>query len=299
MEKKVLVLYYTQTGQLTDIVNSFCQPIVDAGVSVEKILLTPLNDFTFPWTSDSFFDAMPESGLCIPVELKPFQLKEKSYDLIIFGYQPWFLSPSIPASSILLHPVIKNIMHDTPVITLIGARNMWLSAQEKVKKMLKESEAKLVGNVALIDHHNNHLSAVSILHWMLEGKKERKWGIFPKPGVSEHDILHSGAYGETVLHFLNKNNWEGMQEKLIEQKALEVIPNLMFIETRGAKVFSIWANLIYKKKNRRPWLIAFKYYLLIALFIVAPFVVLINELLFKPFLRKQINKKKQYYLGLN
>jgi hypothetical protein len=299
MSKKVLAIYYSQTGQLTDIVNTFCRPFEESDVVVEKVSITPENSFAFPWTSDRFFDAMPESVLGITVELNPFVIKEQSYDLILFAYQPWFLSPSIPANSILMHPEIKKIMAHTPVITLIGSRNMWLNAQEKVKQRLKEHKANLVGNIALIDRHNNHLSAVSILYWMLSGKKDRYWGIFPKPGVSEEDIRHTEIFGSIALDFLNKESWEGLQTELISHKAVEIKANLMFIEARAKKLFSIWANLIYKQKNRRPWVTAYKYYLLIALFIVAPIVVGINTLLFKPFLGKQINKKKKYYSELN
>ena len=73
MEKHVLVLYYTQTGQLSDIVDSFSQPLQDAGVTVEKALIKVKNNYPFPWTSDNFFNEMPESVLGIPTELLPFE----------------------------------------------------------------------------------------------------------------------------------------------------------------------------------------------------------------------------------
>jgi hypothetical protein len=298
MNKNILVLYYTQSGQLTEIVDSTVSPLIDAGATVEKMLIKPKNAFPFPWTSDIFFDAMPESVLGIPVVLNEFSFQQSRYDLIIFAYQPWFLSPSIPASSMLQHPSIKNIMNGTPVITLIGARNMWLNSQEKVKMLLKDAHATLVGNIALVDKNNNHLSAVSILYWMLSGKKEKYLSVFPKPGVSDVDISNASVFGKIVLNFLNKESWIGLQDALILQNAVDVKTNLMFIEQRAGKLFSIWANLIKGKSNRKPWITAFKYYLLIALFIVAPIVLIINEL-FKPFLKKQINKKKQYYQGLN
>jgi len=299
MIKKVLIIYYSQSGQLTEIVNTFCAPILQSGISVEKVLITPKVPFSFPWTSSGFFDAMPESVLGIPVELNSFTFEEKNYDLIVFAYQPWFLSPSIPANSMLKHPAIIAIMANTPVITLIGSRNMWLNAQEKVKLLLKENKADLVGNIALVDRHNNHLSAVSILNWMLTGKKDRYWGIFPKAGVSDEDIQHTGIFGGIVLKYLQNGNWTELQSELISNKAVEIKSNLMFIEGRAERLFLIWANLIWKRKNRAPWVTAYKYYLLIALFIVAPIVVGINELLFKPFLGKQIRKKKKYYSELN
>src|SRR5258708_814168 len=103
MSKKILALYYTQSGQLEEIINSFLAPFESSAVSVEKLRLKPQKDFDFPWTSDRFFDAMPESVLGIARPLQPFSLKESKYDLIIFAYQPWYLSPSIPATSILLN----------------------------------------------------------------------------------------------------------------------------------------------------------------------------------------------------
>lgn len=299
MNKNILVLYYTQSGQLSEIVDSVIAPFVEAGETIEKKLIRPKKDFPFPWTSDIFFNAMPESVLGITVELEEFSFERSDYDLIIFAYQPWFLSPSIPSNSILQHPSVKKIMHNKPVITLIGARNMWLNSQEKVKTLLKEANAILVGNIALVDKNNNHLSAVSILYWMLSGKKEKYLSIFPKPGVSDTDINKGSVFGRTVLYFLNKESWIGLQDTLILQNAVEVKSNLMFIEQRAKKLFSIWANLIISKTNRKPWVTAYKYYLLIALFIVAPIVIIVNEILFKPFLKKQINKKKQYYQGLN
>ena len=298
MRKKVLAIYYTQSGQLEEIVNNFTSPFESSGVMVEKVRVWPNDDFEFPWTSERFFDAMPESVKEVPVPLQPFSLQEEAYDLIIFAYQPWFLSPSIPATSILVHPTFLQVVRNTPVITLIGSRNMWLSAQEKIKIALQKAGANLVGNVALIDRNNNLVSAVTILYWMLTGKKDQYLGIFPKPGVSNEDIASVTSYGAIAKDSLLKEDWEGLQHELVAAKAVEVKPDLMFIESRGARLFSIWGNLISKRKNRSPWLTLFKYYLLVALFIVAPIVVTINNLLFRHFFKKQIKRKQNYYLGL-
>lgn len=121
MTKKVLAIYYTQTGQLGEIVDNFTAPFIESGVLVEKVVVTPKMKYPFPWTSDNFFAEMPESVLDVPTELNSFVLKESSYDLIIFAYQPWFLSPSIPATSILMSPAFQAVIKNTPVVTLIGA----------------------------------------------------------------------------------------------------------------------------------------------------------------------------------
>ncbi|HSZ71227.1 MAG TPA: hypothetical protein VK750_01040 [Cytophagaceae bacterium] len=299
MNKKILVVYYTQTGQLQEIVENFSVPLVEKGIVLETMRIYPEKDFGFPWTSDRFFDAMPESVNGTPAPLLTLSFKEQSYDLVIIAYQPWFLSPSIPTTSLLHDAAFKKIIKDTPVVTLIGARNMWLNAQEKMKKLLTDAGAHLVGNIALVDKNGNLTSAVTILHWMLKGRKDRKYGIFPIPGIAEDDIKGAHVFGSVVLDHLSKTNWNDLQADLIKAKAVEVDSDLMFIEQRAGRLFSIWSRIVTNTKNRKAWLVVFKYYLVIALFIVAPLVLFINNIVFRPFVGKSIRRKKEYYLGVN
>lgn len=299
MNKKVLLIYYSQTGQLKDIVDQFSLPFCEEGIDVEIIRIETEEPYAFPWTSKRFFDVMPESVLGTPFSLEKINFIESAYDLIVFAYQPWFLSPSIPANSLLKNPDFVKLLKGTNVITLIGSRNMWICAQEKVKTVLNDAEANLIGNIVLRDKHNNLSSAVTILHWMLNGKKEKLWGVFPMPGISEIDIKQSGIFGEIVKKRLKQNNYLSLQNELIENGAVEIGSNIMFIEPRAKKIFTIWAKTIVKKKNRALWLQLFKYYLLFALFIVSPVVVVFNVLFIQPFLVKNIKIKKKYYLGIN
>jgi hypothetical protein len=176
---------------------------------------------------------------------------------------------------------------------------MWISSQERVKKSLREAGARLVGNCVLIDRNHNLISVVTIFHWMLTGRKDRYKNIFPYPGVSDQDISDVSRFGETAAKHLQQNNLPALQNAFIAEKAVEVHYNLLFIEERGSKLFKIWARLISRKKNRARWLVVFKWYLLTALFVVAPIVLTIFSILFKPFLGKSIKRKKQYYLALN
>lgn len=298
MGKKILVIYYTQSGQLEDILNNFTAPLEEAGNTVEKLRVYVKNEYPFPWNGKAFFAVMPDCVLGVPAELQHFQFKETKYDLIVLGYQAWFLSPSIPVNSILQHPAVIAVIKDTPVITITGARNMWISAMERIKKILKQSEAKLVGSIALFDRHHNFISFITIFYWMFKGKKGRWLNIFPKPGVSDSDIARTSVYGKLVQNYLVADTWDGLQNELIKEKAIEVKYNLMFIESKASKIFAIWANIIAKKKKKTAWLVAFKYYLLIALFVAAPIILTVDFIFFKPFLSARIRKQKQQYSGI-
>ncbi len=299
MDKKVLAIYYTQSGQLGDIIDSFTAPLVAAGASVEKVVIRPVENFLFPWTGKRFFSVMPDCVLGVPTELEPLGLKENKYDLIILGYQPWFLSPSIPSNSLLNLPEFKTILKDTPVVTVSAARNMWLNAYDRIRKSLKEAGANLVGNIALIDKHPNPVSFVTIFYWMLSGKKERYLNIFPKPGVDEQDIADTGKFGSVVVPHLASGRWDSMQDELLDNGAVIINYSLLFIEGKAKFIFAAWAKFIAKRKNRTPWLSAFKYYLFIALFLGAPVLLTLDAIFLKPFSSKRINAKKRNYLQVN
>jgi hypothetical protein len=296
MDKKVLAIYYTQSGQMGDIINSFTAPIAKAGARVEKVQVKPVTEYKFPWKGNHFFSVMPDCVLSVPTALQPFQLKEKSYDLVILGYQPWFLSPSIPSNSIVNHPDFKAVVKDTPVITISAGRNMWLNAYDRIRQSLKDAGGNLVGNIALVDKHANPVSFITIFYWMLTGKKDRYLNIFPKPGVSDEDIKHTAVFGSIVATHLNNGDWESLQHKLLEKNAVIVKYPLMFIEGKAKIMFAAWAKFIARRKNKAPWISAFKYYLFVALFLGAPVLLTLDALFIKPFSGKRIKVKKQKFL---
>ena len=299
MSKHILVIYYSQSGQLGEILDHFTAPLAAAGHTIERVQVQPATAYSFPWTGKSFFAVMPDCVQEVPTALQPFQLSAAKYDLVIMGYQAWFLSPSIPFNSLLHSPQVQAVIKDTPVITITGARNMWIMAMERIKAMLKTTGAKLVGNIALIDKHHNFVSFITIFYWMFKGRKDRWLNIFPKPGVADADIAGTAAYGKTVLAHLEQNNWDTLQDELVQQKAVEIRYNHMFIESKAKRIFKIWAGIISKRKKRTAWLVAFKYYLLIALFVAAPIILTIDFIFFKPFLSGRIKRQKQYYSGVN
>ena len=180
--KRVLVLYYSQSGQLQSIARSIAEPLVNSNeiqVTFHEIQLE--KPFTFPWNKEAFFDVFPESFLQIPTELKPIphEILNNKYDLILLNYQVWYLTPSIPINSFLKSAEAKKLLAKTPVITINGSRNMWIMAQEKVKTLLHQNEAQLVGNIALVDRAPNLISVITIVEWMFSGVKKKYLGIFP------------------------------------------------------------------------------------------------------------------------
>lgn len=251
MQKNILVIYYSQTGQLEDIVKNIAKPFENN----EQYKVTYYNiklkeDFPFPWPGDVFFNTFPESYLQIPSEIFPpsDEVLNTKFDLILFGYQVWYLTPSIPIISFLKSGFAENILKDTPVVTISGTRNMWMLSQEKLKVYLKRMNAKLVGNIALVDRHDNYTSVLTILKWLTTGKKEKS-GLLPAAGISDEEINGAGKYGEIIKTHFESDDLEDLQPDLVKNGAVEIRPFLVRVEKVGNKIFTVWSNLIIRKKK--------------------------------------------------
>lgn len=296
--KNVLVIHYSQSGQLTEILDNITLPFFsEEEINVTHYKIEMEKEFPFPWNKEAFFDAFPESFLQVPAPIKSpsNSILEKKYDLIILGYQVWYLSPSIPVNSFLKSNFAKQIFKDTPVITVIGARNMWVKAQEKMKSLLTDLGANLVGNIALVDRNINHVSVVTIVHWMFSGEKTKYLGIFPLPGVSDTEIKNASKFGNPIKQSLKNNNFSNLQDELIKLDAVEIRSFLVEMDKKANKMFKIWSNFIYnRKKTRKFWLKFFNVYLWVAIWLISP-IVFILRLVKYPFIARKLASEKIVY----
>lgn len=283
--KRVLVVYYTQSGQLKEIIDSVLSPLTE--VTIDFLPIDTAEPFPFPWTDEAFFGAFPESYLQIPQPLKPFELVHTDYDLVILGYQVWYLSPSIPFNSFLQSETGKQLLQGKPVVTISGTRNMWVMAQQKVKKLLTDCGAHLVGNIALTDRHHNYISVITIVQWLFSGDKNKRYlGVFPKAGVADKDIESASVYGTLIAPHLQTGDYTGLQQAIVAHGGVHYRRFLLSAEKKGNRLFGIWAKMIYGSKKRKFLLKCFRIYLYIAIWALMPIVWLLYWLTYPLFFWK-------------
>lgn len=299
--KKILVVYYTQSGQLKRIIdNILSSAINNKSIQVYFEELKPEPAYPFPWRK-AFFDCFAESVKEIPCELQNFANDaETKYDLVILGIQTWYISPSIPITSFLKSDFAKKVLKDTPVITVHGSRNMWVSAQEIIKKQLHNLGARLVANIALADKHSNYISAITIIRWLINGDKG-PFRFLPAAGISEYDIEKAKNFSPVITESLIKSDYNKLHQDLLKQDSVYLKYHIMKIEFVAKKIFIKFADYV----DRKPWgdpkrnkrITHFKIYLLFVLFGLSPIVSVIQQIiryLFFPL----TNKKLAYYRGI-
>lgn len=299
--KKVLVVYFTQTGQAKQALDATLKPFEEnKNYQLDYLLVKPKKTFPYPWSYTEFFDVFPETVHGVPCELEPLTIDTSiNYDLVIIAYQPWFLSICVPISSFLQTEEAKKLLANKPVVTIINCRNMWLGAQEKMKQRLLDVKANLVGNITFVDRSSNLVSLVTVLAFVLKGTKENFMGIFPKYGVAEKDLSHAPVFGKIILDNFENHRLQNIQDQLNQQGALDIRGNLLLMEGRGRALFPLYANYISKKgtqgsEQRRARVRIFGIVLPTAILLLSPIITILSRL--APLLaKKKFDKEIAYY----
>jgi hypothetical protein len=298
--KRVLVLNYSQTGQLTEITRRILAPLEqDGSVAVHIETLRPLKPYPFPWGFFSFLDAFPESAHMVPPPLQPLALTgDEDFDLVILPYQVWFLAPSQPVTAFLKHPLTKKLLAGKPVVTVIACRNMWMLAQEKMKGMLDACGARLLDNVALVDPSPTMASLWSTPFWLLSGKKDFL-KFLPPAGVDAASIQAASRFGFALRDALHRNEERGNAPLLAGLKAADSDPHLLVSEKAATRSFYLWGKLLRAvgepgQWRRYPFLILYVIFLITLILTVVPLSLLVQSLL-RPLMRQRFAALKQKF----
>ncbi|MCG7928364.1 MAG: dialkylresorcinol condensing enzyme [Candidatus Thiodiazotropha taylori] len=298
--KKILVLQYSQTGQLSSIVQSISAPLQEsAAIELKTETLRPLDPYPFPWPFFRFLDVFPECVYLDAPELMPLQIDaDYDADLVILAYQVWFLAPALPITGFLQSEQAKRLLNGKPVITVIGCRNMWTRAQETMKAMLDDCGARLIDNVVLTDQGSLLASFVTTPRWLWTGKKEPFWG-FPAAGVSDQEIQACCRFGQAIEQALGEDAERSDGPLLQGLQAVEADVSQIQSEKVGYRSFLIWGKLLRRigkqgDSRRTPVLAVYVVFLILMIVTVVPLSMLLKALL-APLMKQRHQQIKTYF----
>lgn len=299
--KQVLVVQYSQSGQLSEVLKSLTAPLAaSADIELTIETLRPKTPYPFPWPILRFFDTFPEAVYLDAPPLEPLEVNaDRRFDLVVLGYQAWFLSPSLPVTAFLQSAEAKRLLRDTPVVTVVACRDMWLMAQEQVKKLLSACGARLVGHVALVDEAGSAGSFLATPIWVMSGRKgPHLGGLIPRAGVSLADIRASRRFGERIERVLAQ---EGAVDASLLRGlgAVRVNERLISSERAIRAGFRLWGRLLRTLGSqgaliRKPVLLVYILWLVLMILTFVPIGMLAKALL-APVTQKRIAAEKAYF----
>ncbi len=300
--RQVLIVHFSQTGQLDRLAQSICAPLQQqADIQLDFLPLQPAQPYPFPWPFLDFFRIFPETVLMRPQPLLPLAVDaSKRYDLVILAYQVWFLSPSQPMTAFLASPEAAQLLKGTPVVTLIGCRNMWLVAQEKVKNRLTELGARLVDNIALTDACGTAASFLATPLWLFTGR-QKPYSWVPRAGIDEAQIAAASRFGVAMAQRLTADNRPVEQPMLAGLGAVRIDEKLIASEKVGNRSFQLWSRLLaalgpQQSRRRAAGLVVYIVFLLCLIVTVVPLSAVLKKLL-APLFKERTQREKAYFAG--
>lgn len=200
---QVLVISYSFTGQTGRIVEEVSRALEKGGHEVTRAPIRLVNPYPFPAPPDMLARLLQQnvSGRW-PVEpLEPFAFDpEKPYDLVIIGYQPWYMTPSVPVHSFLKSDAAK-VLRGKPVVGLLSCRAMYQRACGLFQQWVMEAGGQVVEQRVWVDQDARPTNFLSLIHMLKNGQDPEKGPLkrLLKPfGVGTVGFARAQSYGEAL-----------------------------------------------------------------------------------------------------
>jgi hypothetical protein len=289
---RILVLYYSQTGQLREALDSLLSGLPEGEHEIHQEALQPVKSFPFPWNLRSFLGVFPESVLSIPPKMRAPEFDpDGEWDLVILAYTVWYLAPSLPMTGFLASDAAR-VLKDKPVMTLVACRNMWHTASEYVKDQLKTLGATHVDNVVVVDGGAPWATFVTTPRWMFTGRKDAFWRVFPPAGLAQETVQGLPRFGAAIEKNQGRLGEQPARPLLDGLSAVEVENRYVLPELIGKVTFPIWARIAQLagsagSTSRHLVMSVFVVYLVSVILFVIP-ITIILRLVLHPIIRSPL-----------
>lgn len=297
--KRVLVVHYSQSGQLSAIVSAMTRPLTEAGVRLEVETLRPQRAFPFPWPFFRFLDVFPESVRLDPRPNQPLSIApDASFDLVILAWQVWYLSPSQPVTAFLQSAEGRRLLAGTPVVSVVACRNMWMTAFDKLADLVRTAGGHLTDHVAFTDNAHPLATFITTPRWMFTGRRDRCFGL-PAAGVTADETAAAARFGHALVAALARDEERNGAPMLTGLRAVRVNPRLVISERAGQRAFRAWSGFVRLfgtagQRRRVPALALFAVYLVALIITVVPLSLVLQRTL-APLLRRRLEALRVHY----
>lgn len=193
--KRGLILFYSQTGQTQAALQQFAAGLAPS-YHLDWYNLATEENIAFPWTMSRFFRTFAKCHFGQRREVLLTGIKIENYDLVVLGYQVWFLMPSLPIQNLLQSKKFQAVA-GKPVFSLLTCRNLWYSATREVNEALQKLGARHLAQVILCEKSPPWASFVTTPRWMLTGRKNA-FAFFPEAGIAELEFNKLTTLGERM-----------------------------------------------------------------------------------------------------
>ena len=219
--KKILVIFYSLSGQTLKAIQSIADPIRTAGHRVDIERIETMSDrYRIPYNPKLL---LWEWGLCwsgqtLRVPIKPVipPLPPEEYDAVIVGYQTWYLEPSIPVASWLETRNARDLLYGKPIFSVVTARSTWKQSLQRFTEAVSRLGGHVVDNFAICASNPSPHNIVLLSHMLFNGRDPNEgWRTKLGPfGIGEEGVESARLYGQMLALRFSKEEHDTMTSAL-------------------------------------------------------------------------------------
>ncbi len=208
--KKILVVSFSQTGTVHKALENALLPFRERGAAIEMYSIETEKPLPFPWGFFRFFSIMPETVLGPSVAIRPLEIPEKDWDLVVLGFPVWFLSVAQPMKTFLLE---RKWLRGKTILPVITCRELWWSGYQDFLQITEPFVANILEPLVYKEPLASWKTYLSTPIYLVTGKK-----VFKNNAASWRETIPSAGN--------------------------------LFMESVGKKSFRFWARLIKHVSSR-------------------------------------------------
>ncbi|TVS83558.1 flavodoxin family protein [Mycobacterium helveticum] len=206
---RVLLLYYTYTGQSLKVLEAAAEVFRDRGCDVQKARI----EFTDRRFAERFSRfpmrrVWPDMLSVFPAQLRratgeirtPEAVREGDYDLICIGSPTWWRTVSMPMRSFLKSTEARELLAGKPFAVFVVCRRYWRENLTAVRKLGEKQRGRYVDGIHFAYPGGQLRSMLSLTSYLGTGEyRDRYLGVrIPKTNVQPEQLEQTRKFASAL-----------------------------------------------------------------------------------------------------
>lgn len=207
--QRVLLLYYTYTGQSLKVLSAAEEVFLQRGMEVRRAQI----EFTDPRFAETFsrfpmrnvwrdfFSVLPAQTRRATGTIRiPEEVLDGSYDLICIGSPTWWRTASMPMRSFLKSPEARNLLAGKPFAIFVVCRRYWRENYDAVRKLAARAGGRFVDGIHFEYPGTQLRSMLSLTSYLGSGEyRDRYLGLrIPTTNVQPKQVEQARGFAAAL-----------------------------------------------------------------------------------------------------
>lgn len=247
--RRILVVYHSSTGDVLEVINTLlAASFGDSRIDITWFELRADRPLTLPASLRALFNTAPETIGVGPAEISVDWSEDRDqFDLIVLGWQVWWLRPSAPVRAFLASP-LRERLRNRDVILVGCSRQMWVSAHHHLVRLVTAAGGRLAANI-MVRYQGSGVTLITTPLKLLTGRPDLFRGL-PPAKLRSDELKDVFACGRRLRVSLRRRMFDHWDPLLGRQAPAYSEPKYRVPELVGSAYMALWGPLFHPRIRR-------------------------------------------------